>query len=383
MKYFVNGDKDLFYRQAIQFNKYTHRDVLKYALGANLYMNGKMDILNKICRGDLKEIATITICFEDAIKESEIKTCQENTWRMLKKLYMYSKTGELDEDKIPLIFIRVRNINQFIEFTNKLDKDMVKYIGGFVFPKFNASDGIMYLEHLKKINQELDEKLYGMPILESENIIYKESRIRELLGIKKVLEDYKEMILNIRVGGTDFSSKFGIRRSMNSNIYSIGVVGECLSDIVNIFGRACDGYIISAPVWEYFSENERSKEVQGILAEIALDKENGFMGKTIIHPLQAKYVNGSYVVTFEEYIDAKDILENSNEGGVFKGFGNNKMNEVLPHFNWAQHILARAEVFGVLNEGVTLDDLLNKNLYREKKIECYEESREVAISKLL
>lgn len=34
------------------------------------------------------------------------------------------------------------------------------------------------------------------------------------------------------------------------------------------------------------------------------------------------------------------------------------MNEAKPHTNWAKKILKRAEVFGVLNEGVEYKDLI-------------------------
>ena len=40
------------------------------------------------------------------------------------------------------------------------------------------------------------------------------------------------------------------------------------------------------------------------------------------------------------------------EGGVIKGTGANKMNEIKPHTNWAVKIYYRARAFGVIeNEG--------------------------------
>ena len=55
-------------------------------------------------------------------------------------------------------------------------------------------------------------------------------------------------------------------------------------------------------------------------------------------------------VTREEYDDACQSL--GTGGGVIKGSGGNKMNEIRPHTNWANKILHRARAFGVIeNEG--------------------------------
>ncbi|MBU5226000.1 HpcH/HpaI aldolase/citrate lyase family protein [Clostridium senegalense] len=346
-----------FYQIPMEFNKYTKRNLLKYAMGANLYMNALMDLYNKTITVRLKDICTITICFEDAIKESEVGRGERNVLEFLDKIYDELISGKTDENSIPLIFIRVRNPSQFISFTSKLSKNQLGLIAGFTFPKFNKENATIYLEHLEKVNKKFHEKIYGMPILESEEIIYKENRMLETIYLKDLLAKYKDFILNIRVGGTDFSSIFGLRRKVSSSVYDINVVNDCLTDIINIFGRSKDGYVISAPVWEYFSSDINSNEVKGLIREIELDKENGFCGKTIIHPTQGIYVDIMHAVEFEEYIDAKNILKSAESGGVFKGYNGNKMNEILPHYNWAKEICNRGKIFGVLNKDISFDKL--------------------------
>lgn len=360
MKYFKNSEEKYFYKLPNGFNKNSEKNILKYALGANLYMNGMKECYSKIINGTFKEIGAITICFEDATRESELEVSESNTLNMLNNLYEDLKSESLTQDDIPLIFIRVRNTEQFISFSKRLKKSDLSILSGFVFPKFNCDNGKIYLDYTKKLSENSSEKLYVMPILETDKIIYKESRINELLQIKNLLSDYNDMILNIRVGGTDFSSKFGLRRSVHSNIYDIKVVSDCLIDIVNIFLREDEEYIVSAAVWEYFSNDLESDEVKGLIKELKLDRENGFCGKTVIHPRQVDIVNYSHVVSYEEYIDAKDIISNSDVGGVFKGCKENKMNEVLPHLNWARKILCRAEIFGVLNREIEIEKLYKK-----------------------
>ena len=344
---------------------------MKYAVGANLYMNGEKDFYEKIINGNFEELGAISICFEDATRDSEVEAAEDNVVKMLDKLKEHSENIEVINN-IPLIFFRVRNYNQFINFTSKLKSEHYSYIAGFIFPKFTTKNSIDYLEYTKELSEKYNEVLYAMPILESESIIYKETRLQELINLKEVIDKYSNIILNIRVGGTDFSSKFGLRRSVNSSIYNVRVVADCLIDIINIFLREGQNYVISAPVWEYFSEDINSKEIIGLINEIKVDKENGFCGKTIIHPSQIKYVNSLYAVTYEEYIDAKNIIGSCNDGGVFKGYGGNKMNEVKPHFNWAKKIMSRAKIFGVLNEKVSNEELYKENdkyNFRNKSIE--------------
>lgn len=343
-------EDDFFFKKPKDFNKYSDKELLKYAVGANLYMNGLMDVYNKIKDGTLEDCTTITVCFEDAINEENVLEAEYEFINNLEKISFELERGNLKYEDIPLIFIRVRNVNQFKSIASKIKKNTANLIAGFVFPKFTVENGESYIAQTMITAQRLKEKFYIMPILESENIIYKESRIKTLLGIKELLDKYKDIVLNVRVGGTDFSSKFGLRRSVNSTVYHIKVVEDCLIDIINIFSRVNDGYVISGPVWEYFSDNPNSKEILGLRREIKMDIENGFIGKTVIHPSQVNYVNLSHIVSYEDYKDAIHILKSKAEGGVFKGYGDNKMNEISPHLNWARKIIERAEVFGVRKE---------------------------------
>ena len=254
MRYLNEYKKDLFYKEPIEFNKNSNKDILKYAVGANLYMNGEKNFYEKIINGDFNELGTISICFEDATRDSEVEDAENNVVKMLDDLANYIENIDVINN-IPLIFFRVRNYNQFLRFTSKLKAYHFKYITGFIFPKFATENSIAYLEYTKELSEKYNEVLYAMPILESEAIIYKETRIQELINIKEVIDDYSDIILNIRVGGTDFSSKFGLRRSIDSSIYNIRVVSDCLIDIINMFLRDGQDYVISAPVWEYFSED--------------------------------------------------------------------------------------------------------------------------------
>ncbi len=358
------------------FDKYSEREILQYALGATMYMPGTKKFSQKILGHELPGLTSMVYCFEDACPADKVEEAENNVLNELDILASAIESGELNADDIPLIFCRVRSQEQFIRFADRLTPHHAKALAGINFPKFNAHNGNVYMFYLKKLNDRLGEIIYGMPILEDPEVAFKETRMTELMGIKEILDAYKELILQVRVGATDFSSCFGVRRGVDYSIYDILTVREILTDIINVFGRNND-YVISGPVWEYFRASKEmmfdtlpthsmedclmkripivNNEVDGLLREIILDKANGFVGRTVIHPTHIAYVNALQAVTKEEYTDAVNIL-GSEAGGVFKGENGNKMNEVKPHTNWARKIYMRSRVFGVIeNENSFID----------------------------
>ncbi len=349
------------------FNKYTDRDLLQYCLGATMYMPGYKDFLEKILDNSMPGLTTMVLDFEDACPEERVPEAMENVHTLLAAVTDAVDSGRLDGDLVPLIFVRIRDLAQFKTFGSKLTKKEARSLCGINFPKFNAENGYEYFAYLLDLNEQLDEVLYGMPIIEDPEVAYKETRISELIGIRKILDKYHRLVLQVRVGGTDFSSVFGVRRGVDYSLYDIMVVRECLSDIINVCARNND-YVVSGPVWEYFRAPKElmfeelpkhgledylmrrkpmvNNEIDGLLREVILDKANGFIGRTVIHPTHVKFVNALMAVTKEQYDDARQIL--GTGGGVVKGSGGNKMNEIRPHTNWANKIYNRGRAFGVI-----------------------------------
>lgn len=379
MKHHMYNPDFKFLSDPIEFSKNTNRQLLQYCLGATLYMPGTKEISSAIVKSKFPGLTSMVMCFEDAISEEELPIAENNVINVLGVLLKELVSTNFAIENIPLIFLRVRDPEQFIRFTSILNTNLMNVITGFVFPKFSTINGGQYLDHLEALNKKSNGVLYGMPILESREIAFIETRQNELLGIRKLLKPYKELILNIRVGATDFSSLFGVRRGIDYSIYDIMAVSDCLSDIINVFNREGEEYVISAPVWEYFLVNKEheatglssnkiyssllsrniiiNEAIDGLLREIILDKANGFVGKTIIHPSHLKYVNAMQAVTQEEYEDANQILNIS--GGVAKSPKGNKMNEINPHLSWANRINFRAKAYGVIETELSYTEMFS------------------------
>jgi len=368
---------EIFFKEPESFTKFSDRETLSYALGATLYMPAiKEHIAANIIEKKYTELTSMVIDLEDAVGDCQLEEAEQNLYKEIDLLFLALEEHKLTYEELPLIFIRVRNPAQMKRVTEQLGiKQSV--LTGYVFPKFLPDTGKEYLDILEK-NNSSSLILYGMPILESAEIIYKETRLETLVAIKSLLDTYSRYILNVRIGATDFCGLFGIRRKADTTIYDVAIIQDCLSDILNIFNRKDHGYVISGPVWEFFSKDSRilkpllrmtpfqerygkvglqfrnqmlNEYIDGLINEVLLDKMNGLMGKTIIHPTHITPVHSLYVVTHEEYLDALTIINNiEGKLGVIKSVYENKMNEVKPHFYWAKRILMRAKLFGVFNE---------------------------------
>ena len=367
-----------FVKKPTPFNKFSDKQLLQNCLGATLYMPGTKNVLDKIIHGGFSGLTSLVMDFEDALDESLVQRAEQNVLTHLTQLSYAIDQGDLEIDDLPLIFLRVRNTEQFITFSKNLDRNQANVLTGFVFPKFYSTNAVKYLEQLGRINEDLSLNLYAMPILEGHSIAYRESRLDELKHLHELLGPYKNILLNIRVGGTDFSSIFGVRRGISSSIYDIVTVRDCLADILNFFLRDSCGFTVSGPVWEYFLAYKQddldrlmekdikyslhsrnliiNEAIDGLLREVMLDKANGFVGKTIIHPSHIKFVNCLQAITKEEFQDAEQIL--NAKGGVIKSIKSNKMNEINPHRNWANNILNRAKAYGVVEDESSLIKLL-------------------------
>ena len=372
----IENFEKIFHRVPQEFNKQTDKEKLAVSLGATMYTaSTNMGIAESIVNCKYPGLTTNVWCLEDSLGDNMVAVAEGeiNIEKQLMALEEAIKLNMIKERDIPLIFIRVRDPQQ-LEKMLKLGKKL-RLVAGFNLPKFSSKNGEEFLSLIKTANEKYDETFYAMPILETTDTMYLETRVDELQKLKAITDKYKDIVLNIRLGGTDFSSLYSLRRGIEFTIYDIITIRDCISDILNIFGRASENYTVSGVVWEYFSNNNRmlkpqlretpfrkdgeqglakreiiiSREVDGLIKEVLLDKANGIIGKTIIHPTHIEYVNALQIVTYEEYTDAMNILNNQDKG-VFKGDGGNKMNEVKPHYNWAKRIINRSNIYGVLNK---------------------------------
>lgn len=315
---------------------------MKYSVGALLYspaLNRK--VADSVIGEKFDRPYSLALCLEDTISDDSIEMAEEQLSITLKTISDATKEKDF---YLPKIFIRVRSSEQLLRIY-KNNKDNFKIVKGFIFPKYSLGNADAYNKAVEEINNKSSQTFYMMPILESKDIVDYSTRHDVLVGIKAKIDSVKDYVLNVRVGGNDFSNEFSARRHYDETIYDILPISQLFGDILTVFARE---YIVSGPVWEFFSSDNDEWKI-GLRHELKLDKLNGFVGKTVIHPKQIKVVNEALKVSKKDYEDAKEILNWDEQGlQVGKSFAGERMNEVKTHINWAYKTMVLAEIYGVL-----------------------------------
>lgn len=352
------------------------RELLAVGLGATLYIPAdRAELAATVARRAAEGVCSMVFDLEDAVDEGAASGALSNVVGVLDELAVTADATQA------MLFVRVRSVECISRIAEAL-ADGRDVLTGFVIPKFCAATGERFLQEITNAGRTLGRHLYGMPVLESAELAFRETRSGELTAIAEVLAGHRDSVLALRIGATDMCGLFGIRRDRDLTIYDVRVIADAISDIVNYFGRADGtGYVITGPVWEYFADHERlfrpmlrttpfaehdavrfrdqlvSRDFDALLRELSLDRANGLHGKTVIHPSHVPAVHALAVVTHEEYRDALDVAE-AEVSGVRRSEYRNKMNEPRPHRIWADQVLRRARVFGVTRQGVSFVDLL-------------------------
>ncbi|KIF70053.1 ATP/GTP-binding protein [Streptomyces sp. AcH 505] len=371
----------LFHQEPAEFTAGAPSRILSAALGATLYSPAtRPQLADDVVKQAGAGVVSMVLCLEDSINDSEVEEAEANLVRQFADLD--ARDGEL-----PLLFIRVREAGQIPDLVRRIGP-AVRLLSGFVLPKFTAERGIPFLEAVVEAESTCGHRLFAMPVLESPALLHLESRAETLAGIASAVDKYRDRVLALRLGVTDFCSAYGLRRAPDMTAYDVQIVAGIIADVVNVLGRADGtGFTVTGPVWEYFRLQERmfkpqlrsspfragraeelrtaliEHDLDGLLREIELDRANGLQGKTCIHPSHVMPVHALSVVSHEEFSDAQDILRPERTGGgVLRSSYTNKMNEVKPHRAWAERTLLRAEVFGVAREDIGFVELLAAGL---------------------
>ncbi len=314
------------------------KEMLEYMIGGLLYTPAlNTSIAKKLINNEFECLTSIAFCLEDSIRDEALVMAEIELCKTLDEL-------KSSNAKLPLLFIRVRTP----EHLKKVHKMVEKYrniLTGYILPKFDLTNCNEYADLICEFNLNQKCPLYIMPILESNMVADIGGRVPALYELKEKLMKIQQYVLNVRVGGNDFSNMYGSRRSVTQNIYEIGVIRDILVNIINVFGS---DFVVSGPVWEYFGTDIDTEWKQGLIKELELDLLNGFIGKTAIHPSQIPVIYEGLKVKKSDYDDAIKILGwDLCDYGVEKSADGSRMNEVKCHLKWAKKIYKLGLIYGI------------------------------------
>lgn len=312
---------------------------LAYAVGGLLYMPAlNRRSASKLIAGNLSGVASVAFCLEDSVEDDALEAAERELGQTLHRL------AQKNPKDVPNVFVRVRSPEHLLHVHERLNGGTA-LLTGYILPKFDMSNAEAYMSGMDQICS--GGLFYAMPILESARVADRLRGTAEMFDIKAVLDAHKDQVLNVRVGGNDFSNLYGVHRKVDETIYGVGPIRDILSCILGVFSG---DYVVSGPVWEYFGNRRGEPWDVGLRNELREDRLNGFIGKTAIHPCQLPAILDSLKVSADDYWDALRIL--SWDGGGFavaKGSGN-RMNEVKCHARWAEKTAALGRIYGVVGQ---------------------------------
>jgi len=353
------------------------------SLGALLYGPATTPRLAaSLLSGRWPSVTAVVLCLEDAIADLRLEDAEAALTATLAAVATEIEHG-LPRASLPYVFARVRGPEHLERLLDRLGP-LTRELDGIVLPKATVESTSQFLATIRDAQGDRDRPLWAMPILEGPEIAHRERRLDTLLGLHALLTAYREIVPCVRIGATDLSGLWGLRRSRDFTIYDLAAVADVIADVVNVFGRADGAPAISGPVWEYIHDEpvfkpplretpfreafgadgaerrERlvSSAIDGLLREALLDRANGLHGKTVIHPSHVAPVDAVYAVSHSEHQDALAILAAGGGAGVEGLTVGARMNEPKPHRLWAERTLQRGEAFGVLREERTFLELV-------------------------
>src|SRR4051794_3498305 len=176
----------LFVQPPEHFTLSDEPELLGAALGGTLYCPAtRTQLAGDIRRRAADGLVSVVVCLEDAVPDALLGDAERNAIEQLRLLE--------GEDDLPMIFVRVRNADQIPMLLDGLGT-AASVLAGFVVPKFTEDTGSVYLHEIVRACDRLGRACYVMPVLEAAEVIYAETRLDALLGIRRVLDKYRDLV---------------------------------------------------------------------------------------------------------------------------------------------------------------------------------------------
>lgn len=290
------------------------REIHYTALGGTLFVPASHKNLEAIISGvKYPELKSVVIDFEDGLEDAAFEDAMLSLENALQKTTQNS----------PFLFIRAKNSTHLEEL---LGCDVIECLDGFVLAKFSLSNAQKYLTLLE------NREFYIMPSIEGAELFSHE----KLHKLKEQLVPNKHKVLLVRFGLEDMLRQLSMRRSCRESIFDFTATASVVGNFIATFKSA--GFGVSGGVYPCFEDAE------GFRKDVKRDLHEGLFSKTIIHPEQIAPLNELYRVSQEEYDAALEIVRSHKK--VFNQKG--KMAETLTMKNYAELIIKRAEIYGII-----------------------------------
>src|SRR4051812_23684982 len=209
-------------------------------------------MIGRLLRGHWPSLTAAVMCLEDSIDDALVEDAEAQLAAGLQEVADAIASGR-PRHSIPYLFARVRGPQHLSHLLDRLGP-LSHELDGVVMPKASVGGMERFLAIARLAQEGRDRPLWAMPILEGPEIAHRERRLDTLLGLQNLIAGHRDLVPCVRVGATDLSGLWGLRRTRDFTIYDVAAVADVVADVVNIFGREGGVPAISGPVWEYIHD---------------------------------------------------------------------------------------------------------------------------------
>ncbi|MBJ8192500.1 HpcH/HpaI aldolase/citrate lyase family protein, partial [Bacillus cereus] len=93
----------------------------------------RSEVAEEIKNGKHEGLTTVILDLEDAIGDHQAGQAEQSLAQQLLQLLSYVRTGMMSEQQLPLLFVRVRSVEQLERLLNGLGESL-SLLTGFVLP---------------------------------------------------------------------------------------------------------------------------------------------------------------------------------------------------------------------------------------------------------
>ena len=235
----------LFHQEPCEFTADSPARTLAVALGATLYSPATRpklaeDIVKQAGRG----VVSMVLCLEDSIDDAEVAGRRGEPGPAVRA----TSPSAARTTELPLLFIRVRDARADPGPRRAARARPSGCCPDSYCRSSPRSGACRSWRRSTAAEAASGRRLFAMPVLESPELLHLETRAETLAGISRAVDKYRDRVLALRLGVTDFCSAYGLRRAPDMTAYDVQVVASVIADVVNVLGRADGtGFTVTGP----------------------------------------------------------------------------------------------------------------------------------------
>ena len=224
------------------------------ALGALLYGPATTtSVASRLLGGHWPSLTAVVLCLEDAVADIRLEDAETVLAETLEAIAAEIAHGR-PRGTMPFVFVRVRGPEHFERLLARLGPLSRRARRDRAAEGHRAVGRALPGHHAPRAARPRPAAVGDADPRRPGHRAPRAAPGHAARACKDLLAAYRDLVPCMRIGATDLSGLWGLRRSRDFTVYDLAAVADVIADIVNVFGRSDGAPAISGPVWEYIHD---------------------------------------------------------------------------------------------------------------------------------